>query len=316
MKVLIVEDEAIARRILAARLAKWGYDVMAASDGSAAWEIVQQNQQVPNLVISDWMMPEMDGLELCRKIRGLDSPGYAYFILLSAKRERENVIQGLEIGADDYLTKPIDWEELRCGIKIGERIVRMRDRILELAMKDHLTGVLNRGAFMDRLETELHRTDREQTSTALVLIDIDYFKNINDTFGHQVGDQVLKQFATVLSGSVRAYDFVGRYGGEEFVICLPGADEFVARSVLRRVKTRIKKTIVVLADGPSALPVTASFGVACSSPGSRETLDALIRKADQAMYRAKQGGRNRICVAEDDNRAQEPLLRSVLVASN
>ncbi len=180
MKVLIAEDEPVSRRLLERFLRKWGYDVLVTCDGSEAWEALQETDS-PNLVVSDWMMPEMDGLELCRKIRGMDRSGYIYFILLTAKGRKNDVIQGLEAGADDFLVKPFDKEELQYRIRIGERIIELERRILDLAATDSLTGVLNRRAFMERLEQEIERSRRGNTSLSLIMADIDYFKKVNDS---------------------------------------------------------------------------------------------------------------------------------------
>ncbi|MBW1827190.1 MAG: response regulator, partial [Deltaproteobacteria bacterium] len=179
MKVLIVEDDPISRRVLEANLLEWNYDVLVTSDGGEAWELIQ-NPEAPNLVVSDWMMPNMDGLELCRKLREMERSCYTYVIILTAKGNKKDVIKGLEAGADDYLIKPFDRDELRYRLKIGERIIRLERRIMHLAVTDYLTGLLNRRAFMERMEQEVQRSLRENTPFALIMADIDYFKRIND----------------------------------------------------------------------------------------------------------------------------------------
>ena len=299
MKVLIAEDDPITRRLLEANLNKWGYDVLVTSDGSEAWEAMQK-PEAPNLVISDWMMPNMDGLELCGNIRAMEKSGYTYFIILTAKGRKEDIIEGLEAGADDFLIKPFDQEELKYRVKIGERIIRLEHRILELACTDALTGVLNRRAFMEKMETELHRSRRTSSSLSLILTDIDYFKKINDNYGHQVGDLVLRRFSEELSESVRPYDFVGRYGGEEFVICLPGANALQSRSVAERMRKKVEEMKIIPPDDPQPSSITASFGVASYRLKSEDSLDSLTGRADEAMYRAKREGRNRVCVASKE----------------
>jgi len=294
VKVLIVEDDPVSRRLLEAFLRKWGYDVLVTCNGNEAWEVLQK-PEAPSLVISDWMMPDMDGLELCAKIREMAKSNYIYFIILTANGRKENVIKGLEAGADDYVVKPFDHKELKYRIRIGERIIKLEHRILQLATTDSLTSVLNRRAFMERLEIDLNRSVRKDTPHSLILVDIDYFKRINDGHGHQVGDIVLQRFAEQLSKSLRPYDFVGRYGGEEFVVCLPGADECEARLVAKRMRKRVEEMRIIVSNGP-AIQITASFGVACFS-GSDDSMDSLILRADKAMYRAKREGRNRVCVA-------------------
>jgi two-component system chemotaxis response regulator CheY len=294
MKILIVEDDLISRRILEANLMTWGYEVTVVSDGVEAWEIIQQPES-PNLVISDWMMPRMDGLELCRKIRHMETSEYVYFIILTAKGEKKDIIEGLEAGADDFLTKPFNQEELKYRTRIGERIINLEHRIQELANTDTLTGLLNRRAFMKRIMQEISRVQREKNPLSLILIDIDHFKYVNDTYGHQVGDLVLQRFAGQLTTSARPYDCLGRYGGEEFVVCLPGATGLQAVSVAERIRVQIENMEIMLPDDTRSIRITASFGTACYAAGSVESLDLLIKNADDALYLAKDKGRNRVC---------------------
>jgi len=297
MKILIAEDDPISRRVLELNLVEWGYEVMVASDGAEAWEIIQQPES-PNLIISDWMMPRMDGLALCREIRKMEKSEYIYFIILTAKGEKKDVIDGLEAGADDFLTKPFNREEMRYRIRIGERIINLEHRIMELANTDPLTGLLNRRAFMDRMEQEISRAQREKKSFSIILADIDHFKNVNDTYGHQVGDLVLQRFTGRLKTSARPYDFLGRYGGEEFLVCLPGADGLQAASVAERMREQIEDMEIMLPDDSRSIRVTASFGTASYSVESGENTDLFIKKADDALYLAKNKGRNRVCVAD------------------
>jgi two-component system cell cycle response regulator len=297
MKILIAEDDPISRRVLEANLLEWGYEVIVASDGGEAWEIIQQ-PETPHLIISDWMMPGIDGLALCREIRNMEKSVYIYFIILTTKGEKKNIIEGLEAGADDFLTKPFNREELKYRIRIGERIINLERRILELANTDALTGLLNRRAFMERIGVEMVRSQRQKNPLSLIMTDIDHFKRVNDTHGHQVGDLVLQRFAGQLTTSARPYDFVGRYGGEEFVICLPGTDGRQAGPVAERMCRQIEDMEIMLPDGSGSIRVTASFGTAFYSIDSGEHIDLLIKRADDALYLAKKEGRNRVCVGD------------------
>lgn len=295
MNILIAEDDPVTRRLLEAFLKKWGYEVQVAADGKEAWEALQRHPR-PNLVVSDWMMPGMDGVELCRKVRSIQDSGYIYFIILTSKGRKEDVIGGLEAGADDYLVKPFDKEELKYRVGIGERIIDLEQRILRLASTDALTGVLNRRALMERMEIEIGRSNREKTAISIIMADIDHFKLINDAHGHQAGDAVLQRFTEELNKSCRAYDFVGRYGGEEFVVCLPGATLAQAAVAAERMRRAVEEMRGMEPDLSGAIHITASFGVASSEAAHGEGIDSLIKRADKAMYRAKEEGRNRVCV--------------------
>lgn len=305
MKMLIVEDDPVSKRLLEAFSAKLGYEVVSCENGEEAWEILQ-DPGAPNLVISDWMMPGMDGPTLCRKIREWEKSGYTYFILLTAKGQKEDVVRGLDAGADDYLVKPFDHAEMKCRIQIGRRILDLEQRILHLACVDMLTGTLNRRFFMERMEAEIQRAKRKKSPLSLVLADIDYFKKINDTYGHQAGDLVLQRFAECLQASSRAYDLVGRYGGEEFMICLPGTELAQAASVAERMRREVEDMKNESKGLSMTILITASFGVTCLGDGSDEEVDSLIRKADEALYKAKAEGRNRVCVRKEGMKDERP----------
>jgi two-component system, cell cycle response regulator len=298
MKVLIAEDDTISRKLMKNILARSGYDVVISRNGQEAWDILQGNDR-PYLVISDWMMPKVSGVDLCRKIRSADWPRYIYFIITTTKGQKENVIEGLEAGADDYIIKPFDPEELKYRAKIGERILALENRIMQLACSDPLTDVLNRRAFFERLEEEIQRTFRDGSDLAVILTDIDKFKKINDQFGHQVGDYVLQHFARELKACSRPYDFVGRYGGEEFVVGLPDTDSLTGRIAAERVRKRIASLKLVLPDTQQTIGLTASFGVATIGDVSDNHAAQIVAQADKAMYQAKQNGRNRVCVISD-----------------
>lgn len=293
MKVLIADDDALSRKILEDCLSEWGYDITMANNGHEAWSIIEKADR-PNMAVLDWMMPGMDGVEICRRLRGLPLTNYVYVILLTARSKREDVIHGLESGADDYIIKPFNQEELKSRLKIGQRIIELEQRILRLASTDYLTGLLNRRAFLERLEREINRCQREFSSMGIIIIDIDHFKNVNDNFGHQAGDIVLQEFSSTLVKMCRVYDFIGRYGGEEFIICLPGADKWNTYQIAERMRSTIESKEILLPDKKNGVSVTASFGIASLEPGQPKSADKLINEADEALYRAKAQGRNRI----------------------
>jgi two-component system cell cycle response regulator len=295
MKIIIVEDEPISRRILENFLIECGYEVLSASDGMGALEIIQ-SPDAPRLVISDWMMPNMNGVELCEKIRGMEKDQYTYFILLTTKAEKGDIIKGLESGADDFIVKPFDREELKYRVKIGERIINLEQRIMHLANTDYLTGVLNRRAFMERMEGEINRSIRNKKEISIILMDIDHFKKVNDKFGHQVGDLVLQKFTERVLMASRSYDFVGRYGGEEFIVGLPETNMEQSLLIAERMRQNIEEMQLTFPDNPQvALRITASFGITSCVIESFEKIDSVIKLADDALYRAKTEGRNRVC---------------------
>jgi two-component system chemotaxis response regulator CheY len=298
MKILVVEDDPVSLKVLETFLRRWGYEVLVAQNGRQAWDVLHK-PDAASIVISDWMMPDMDGIELCAKIRRMDMAGYIYFIILTTKAGKEDVLRGLEAGADDYLTKPFDHDELKYRINIGRRIIELEQRILRMADTDPLTGILNRRAFMVRFEAEIQRSLREGIPLSLILADIDHFKRVNDQYGHQAGDQVLQAFTRQLSRSLRPYDLLGRYGGEEFIMGLPKAGSPHSGAMAERFRQGIEKTTIPLGNGEGSLHITASFGVASWRPGIDTDLDSIIRRADEALYRAKSEGRNRVSLATD-----------------
>ncbi|MBW2308014.1 MAG: diguanylate cyclase [Deltaproteobacteria bacterium] len=297
MIILIADDEPISRRVLEAFLRKWGYEVVVTRDGNTAWEALR-HEEAPRLALLDWMMPGMDGVELCRKIRTSITDKYTYIILLTAKESKEDIIKGLESGADDYITKPFDAEELKCRIRIGQRIIGLEERLKRIASTDYLTGVLNRRSLMERLEAEISRSGREEKPLAVILSDIDYFKMVNDRYGHQAGDAVLQEFAACLTRAGRAYDFVGRYGGEEFLVCCPGASGGHAITIAKRMREMVEALKISVHGGSESISITASFGVAWNH-SEEVDVDSIVNRADEALYRAKAEGRNRVCPATE-----------------
>ncbi len=302
MKILVVDDDPILRQILQTYLTRAGYEVALAEDGRIAWEMWQQERV--RLIITDWMMPQMDGPELIRHIRAMSSPGYTYIIMLTAKEGKNDVIFGLESGADDYLTKPFNAGELRARISIGERILNLEaslsqalTRMEELATHDALTSLLNRRALYTHAEAELNRTHRDGKPVSFVMLDIDHFKSVNDRYGHLVGDKALRFVADTLTHNKRPYDWAGRWGGEEFLLVLPGTSSEVAHLAAERLRVNIEEANILLPNGDT-LHLQASLGVASTSWNldGHYTLDMLVNQADEALLNAKRAGRNRVFV--------------------
>lgn len=294
MKILIADDDEVSRIRLEDMLVKHGYDVMAVADGHEAWQVLQGEDR-PKLAILDWMMPGMDGLELCRKVRQNPDAPYVYILLLTAKAQKEDIVHGLEAGADDYITKPFDDQELQARLRTGQRIVELQEALRALATRDSLTGLWNHAMILDILGRKLTRGAREETPVGIIMADLDRFKQVNDTYGHLMGDAVLGEAAKRMQAVLRPYDSVGRYGGEEFLIVLPNCDRSKAINIAERLRRSISDVAVNTAAG--VIPLTASFGVT-TSQGSKLSVNELIQEADEALYRAKLGGRNRVEVAE------------------
>jgi diguanylate cyclase (GGDEF)-like protein len=251
------------------------------------------------------MMPGLDGLELCRRIRKSDANSYHYVLLLTARDNKQDIVAGFEAGADDYLTKPFDADELHSRIRAGRRILELQaaliasQRKLEIqATHDRLTGLCNRGAILDKLVGELQRRQRRGEPLGVIMVDIDHFKYVNDTYGHLIGDTVLRETAQRLQLAVRTYDSVGRYGGEEFVVIVPGCNAFDLMVLAERLRLAVSSKTIETTSGP--LNVTISLGSACadSAPGIRVESEDLLRCADTALYSAKRLGRNRAEISE------------------
>ncbi|HSF29138.1 MAG TPA: diguanylate cyclase [Candidatus Tectomicrobia bacterium] len=303
MKVLIAEDDTVSRRLLEVTLTRWGYEVAVTRDGVEAWEVLQ-GLDAPPLAILDWMMPGMDGVEVCRKVRQRGQEPYTYLLLLTTKGRKENIIEGLAAGADDYVTKPFDPPELQVRLRTGKRIMTLQAELIEArealriqATHDPLTGLWNRSAILEILGNELVRSRREAVPVAAVIADLDHFKRINDTYGHLVGDTALCEAVGRMRALLRPYDAMGRYGGEEFLMVLPGCTSQDAFRLAERIRSGIGQEPVKIPAG--MIDLTSSMGVAASDAIATLHASALILAADTALYRAKARGRNRVELATE-----------------
>lgn len=302
-RVLLVDDEPVQRMLVGRMLTRAGYEVVTAEDGEQALNLVAKGDV--SLMITDWEMPKLDGLSLCRGTRSMGLNHYVYAIVVTSRDAVEHVVMGLQAGADDYLVKPVLEPELLARLNTGKRLVEMERSLraanaenLRLSITDALTGVFNRRYLMDQLTRELERAQRYQHPLSLLLCDVDHFKRINDTYGHQVGDEVLIGFARALQCELRDTDWVARYGGEEFVVVLPETSLAQATIVAERCREHLAAT--PLCTQTATVPVTASFGVSGWQVGmpADAALDKLIADADSGVYASKSGGRNRVTVQQ------------------
>jgi diguanylate cyclase (GGDEF)-like protein len=301
MKILLADDEPIARTMLEHWLAGWGYEVTLARDGESALQALKDDPELRLLVV-DWVMPKKDGIEVCKAIRGGPQEPYVYIVLLTAKDDKSDIIAGLDAGADDYLVKPCNPLELKVRLRAGRRVIELQEQLVKArenlrfeAMHDSLTGLLNRGAVMEQLNKELVRASRRGAPVAVLMGDLDHFKVINDTHGHAAGDAVLRETARRLKAGMRAYDSVGRLGGEEFIAVLPECDAKTGLSVATRLCRSLAETPTQY--NGSAIKHSISIGVAATDQFGSARGDELIRAADAALYRAKHAGRSRALLA-------------------
>jgi two-component system cell cycle response regulator len=284
-------------------LQKWNYKVIAVENGMDAWNALQQ-ANAPQMAILDWMMPGMDGVELCRRIREQEHGPYRYLLLLTAKYEKEDVVAGLDAGADDYLIKPFDVNELRARVRSGKRILELQHALLRAqealqyeAAHDPLTGLWNRGAILDLLRRETQRHLRTGSALGVIMADLDHFKQVNDTHGHPVGDAVLREVSNRLLGSVRAYDLIGRYGGEEFLVIFPNCDAPNLAAGAERLRCAIANQPIETSSGPIASSISIGVASAPMAEGGSSELETLLKVSDEALYRAKHRGRNCVEIA-------------------
>jgi len=296
-RVIVADDDDKDRLRLQYVLVKWGFEVCLASDGLEAWELLQ-SEDVPTIAILDWVMPKLTGIELCQKIRSLPGRHYTYIVVVTGMSEKQHMVAGLRAGADDYLAKPFDADELQGRLLVAERILSVQEQLMAAhehakfqaiqVVQDCLTQLLNRAGIMDALNHELSRSHRSREPFAVIMADVDHFKHINDTYGHPAGDEVLCEVASRIKTSLRTYDSVGRFGGEEFLGIVPGCDEPAAFQVAEKIRHAVGGTPVQVLGEPRT--VTISLGVSTRT-GESSAIE-MLSAADAALYQAKACGRN------------------------
>jgi diguanylate cyclase (GGDEF)-like protein len=305
MRILLAEDSLIYQKLIGDYVREWGFDLTITNNGGDAWQILRQPGG-PRLVMLDWVLPDFDGVDICRKIRKLkhDEP-YTYTVLITGRKDKQDPVIAMEAGADDFLVKPFEAIDLKARLFAGKRILELQEQLLAAqeslrfaATHDSLTGVWNRAGILEFLTRELARAKREQTAVAVALIDIDHFKSINDSIGHVAGDSVLREVGRLLASKVRDYDGAGRYGGEEFLLVIPGCDLQTMRSRAEEVRVAVSKARFD-AIGPQTMTVSIGVISAFADPGV--TAEDLLHRADSALYKAKHSGRNRVEIADAAN---------------
>lgn len=300
MRIVIAEDEVVERRILENHLREWGHDVVVTKDGTEAWDVLRK-EDAPRLALLNWDMPGLDGPEICRRVRSAQDGRFLYLIILTHRDKKADTVAALEAGADDFIGKPYDSTELQARLNVGQRIVQLNQKLEAankklsiLAHTDSLTQTFNRNAIITRLGEELRRAIRESHPLTVIMGDLDHFKQVNDTYGHVAGDQVLAEVARRLKSACRVYDAVGRYGGEEFLCLVPNADVNQAQMVAERLHAAVGESLIE-AEGV-ALHVTISMGAVWIVP-RREwqgMVDSVVMRADTLLYRAKEQGRDKL----------------------
>ncbi len=299
MHVLVAEDSPVYRKLLGNYLVEWGFRHTIVSDGSEAWQVLQHGDS-PRLLLLDWVLPGVDGVELCRRVRtrGLAGNPYSYIVLLTGKDRKQDMLEAMQAGVDDYLVKPFDEWELRARLNVGKRILELNQQLVEArelmrhaATHDSLTGVMNRGEILEFLRRELDRGQRNNKPVGVILADLDHFKDVNDTLGHLFGDEALREIVRRFRACLRVYDSVGRYGGEEFLLVLPGCDLMTTIIRADQIRARVGDQPVIWSR--TSRVVSVSMGVACASAGNLD-IQSLLNQMDKGLYEAKRKGRNRV----------------------
>ncbi len=292
MRILVADDDRVSRELLVQTLQEWDHEPVPARDGIEALRILRDDSP-PTLMILDWMMPGMSGPDVCRFVRKIcANDPYIYILVLTGRKEKKDLIEALEAGADDFIQKPFDPAELRVRVRAAVRILELQSALLMKAKHDSLTELLNHGAILEALAKEFNRCRRDKKPVSVLLADLDHFKNINDQYGHQAGDAVLRITADKIRSNFRSYDSVGRYGGEEFLIVLPGCSIEDAYRLSDRLRSSVAEAT---AESPvGSIPFTISIGIACATDFAQTSPVQLVHAADEALYKAKEKGRNRV----------------------
>lgn len=300
MKVLIADDDKISRLVVKNLLNSLGYEVLEAEDGERAWQVLQE--EAIQLLVLDWVMPKIEGPELCRRLRSSKGEDY-YIIVLTGRNSSEDIVAGLQAGADDYITKPFQPQEFAIRLKIARRILELRQTMKEavedqryMAQHDVLTGILNRKEIINVLEKEIHRAQRQKSKLSVLMGDVDNLRQINEMHGKAAGDAVLAEVAKRMKNSLRIYDNVGRYGGDEFLLVMPGCSVNEARLIARRILNVVKNQSVMYYN--KDISVTISLGLASHDDPEQADMQSLIQAAIAAMRQAKANGHNCYVVAE------------------
>ncbi len=300
MRILVADDSRIARMEICASLLGWGHDVVQAEDGTEALRVLRTDTSI-TIALVDWMMPGMDGIDVCRRLRAIPDIPYVYMISITSRNGRDDLIYALEAGFDDFIAKPVDRAELNARLLVGRRIADLQRRLLDSceqsqfrATHDALTGIWNRAAILEFLRAQLALSIRKASDLSVLVVDVDHFKKVNDTYGHSSGDFVLTHLAQTMSSVVRASDWVGRYGGEEFLVILPETSD--AYRVAERIRSAVENS--PLHCGSHTISATVSIGIASTQYLTDASVGKLVEIADEAMYRAKSKGRN--CIDTGD----------------
>ncbi len=303
MKVLIADGDISLLRQSEKLLPKWGYEVVGASSGHEALALLE-SESSPRIALLDWQLKGVDGVEICRRIRVRPESPSVHIVLL-IPGSKENLAEGLNAGADDFLRKPVDAQELKARLRTGSRLLELEEsvRVSQAALRvqvtrDPLTGAWNRAAILDFLSRDFARAERESAPLAVVLADLDRLRDINDRYGQSAGDEVLKEAVRRIRSSIRAYDAIGRYAGEEFLVVLPGSDGLTALYVAERIRENVANAAVDTLEGQ--IPVTVSLGAAAFTPERTDPIE-LLRSASVALAHAKSSGFNRCALAAEGN---------------